>query len=679
MNRLIDSASPYLLQHANNPVDWYPWGEEAFQKAQAEDKPIFLSIGYAACHWCHVMARESFEDEATAKFMNKHFVNIKVDREELPHIDQAYMNAVIAMTGHGGWPLSVFLTPEKVPFFGGTYFPARSQYGLPAFLDILQAVVNAWKTEREKIIRGSEYFLQQINTAIKKQPPKYSVTLSLNYLKYSLSILEQSYDWQNGGWGNAPKFPQAMTLSFLAKMASRGEMQAQNMLNHALLAMAQGGMYDILGGGFSRYSTDACWRIPHFEKMLYDNALLAQAYLQGYLLTGNEFFRSVCEKTLDFIQREMSNSDGGFFSSLDADTEHEEGKFYLWTKQNLENTLTQAEFDIFTNIYELPDQGHFEGKFLIRRSGEITTYTQLSPELSASLESINAKLLNEREKRVKPQADKKVITSWNALSLWAFSEAGRYLENPVYINIAERNADFLLNHLMKDDQLLHVWYQGNATQFGYLEDYAALVNALLSLYQSTNQVKWFSTAKFLLDKLIAQFQDPNGGFFDTDPRVNDTPFAAQSNWQDNATPSANALTAFALLQMDAFTGDERYNQLAFNQISSIIEEAVKQPLYYAFWLQNASVADIPFVQVAVIGDPEHPNTQKMRKIVWEKYRPNVVYAESPYPPPPEAPVILHERPLRSKLPTAYVCEFFYCRYPTNKPEELAALLNKKSL
>jgi len=668
MNRLKDSASPYLLQHANNPVDWYPWGEEAFQKAQTEDKPIFLSIGYAACHWCHVMARESFEDETTAKVMNEHFVNIKVDREELPHIDQAYMNAVIAMTGHGGWPLSVFLTPQKVPFYGGTYFPARSQYGLPAFLDILQAVANAWKTERNKIIEGSETLLQQLNTSLRKHPQKSSVNLSYDYLKHSLSLIEQSYDWQHGGWGNAPKFPQPMTLSFLAKMATRGEDHAQTMLNHTLLSMAQGGMYDILGGGFSRYSTDTCWCVPHFEKMLYDNALLAQAYLHGYLLTRNEFFRNICEKTLTFIQREMSNDDGGFFSSLDADTEHEEGKYYLWTKQQLESTLSREEFNIFSSLYELPEQGHFEGKYIIRRRGEITTYDQLSPEQSAQLESINAKLYSEREKRVKPQADKKVITSWNALSLWTFSEAGRYLDNPLYITIAEKNADFLLNNLMKDGQLFHAWYEGTASQFGYLEDYAALVIALLSLYQSTNEVKWFSIARQLLDKLIAQFQDPNGGFFDIDPRDNDLPFETPITWQDNATPSANALTAFALLQMDAFTGEERYNQLALNQISSIIEEAVKQPLYYGFWLQNASVADIPLVQIAVLGDPEHPNTIKMRKTVWEKFRPNVVYAESPYPPPREAPAILQERPLRSKLPTAYVCEFFYCRYPTNKPD-----------
>lgn len=678
-NRLINATSPYLLQHANNPVDWYPWSEEAFHKALAEDKPIFLSIGYAACHWCHVMARESFEDETIAAIMNQYFINIKVDREEMPHIDNAYMNAVIAMTGHGGWPLSVFLTPQRVPFYGGTYFPAVSKYNLPSFKELLLAIAKAWQAERSTLIENSEKLLHHLNKTHKPSKPKTSVTLSYDYLQQAVTNITDIYDWDFGGWGNAPKFPQAMGISFLTKMASRGEEQTLKLIDHALKAMAQGGMYDLVGGGFSRYSVDPRWCVPHFEKMLYDNALLAQAYLQGYLLTANDAFREICERTLNFILREMTNSMGGFFSSLDADSEHEEGKYYLWTKTEIEGLLTKEEFDFFAATHEMPKQGHFEGKLIIRRSGAIDTYLQPTQNHASMLNAIYQKLFTAREKRIKPSADEKVLTSWNALMLWSFSEAGRYLDTPEYTAAAEKNAEFILNYLIQDDKLYHAWYQGTVSQPAYLEDYAALVLALLSLYQTTQRVDWFVKARSFLGEAIDRFQDPNGGFFDTDPQYLDIPFKSQTIWQDNATPSANAMITYALLLMDAFTGDEKYNQLAVNQLSHIIEDAVKHPLYYSSWLQNAALADVPLIQVAVLGDPHHPNTQNMRKIVWEKYRPNIVYVESDYPPPPEAPTILQERPLRGKLPTAYVCEFFYCRYPTNKPEELSSLLSKKSL
>ncbi|HID90192.1 MAG TPA: thioredoxin domain-containing protein, partial [Anaerolineae bacterium] len=446
-NRLANENSPYLLQHADNPVDWYPWGEEAFQKARAEDKPIFLSIGYSACHWCHVMAHESFEDEKVAAILNEHFVSVKVDREERPDVDRIYMNAVQAMTGGGGWPLSVFLTPEGVPFFGGTYFPPEPRHGLPAFADVLHAVADAWRNRREEIVEGSQQVVEVVQQrtdlirALPSESPK-PATLS----RALLHLLDE-FDEEHGGWNGAPKFPQPMTLEFLLRYHhGTGEPQTLRMTVRTLEAMARGGMYDQLGGGFHRYAVDTRWQVPHFEKMLYDNALLTRAYLHTWQVTGNPFFRIIAEETLDFVLREMTAPEGGFYASLDADSEGEEGRFYLWSNEEVRQVLGR-EADRFLVAYELVP---FEEMGILTFPG--------TPEEREVLTEARRRLLAAREERVRPARDEKVLTSWNGLMLAAFAEAGRVLGREDYRRVAEQSAAFLLSTLRAaDGRLYHTW------------------------------------------------------------------------------------------------------------------------------------------------------------------------------------------------------------------------------
>jgi uncharacterized protein YyaL (SSP411 family) len=464
-NKLINENSPYLLQHANNPVDWYPWGEEALNKARTENKPIFLSIGYAACHWCHVMEHESFEDPETAAIMNEHFVNIKVDREERPDLDSIYMQATTAMTGSGGWPMSVFLTPDLRPFFAGTYFPPVRRYNMPAFKDVLLSMAKVWQEQRAEVDRVGNQVLQHI------QPPllgKTDVTVSVETLEAAARSLLESYDWGYGGWGSAPKFPQPMAIEFLLRRALTDSPQREQMLKaavHALNAMSRGGLYDVVGGGFARYSVDNFWRTPHFEKMLYDNAQLALAYLHGFLVTGDVRFRQVCEETLDFILREMTNAEGGFYSSLDADSEGEEGKFYVWTHDEIAAVLG-ADFEFFKAAYGITPQGNWEGKTILQRALDDASLAALfkvdREMLHTMLARAHARLLEARNTRVRPGTDDKVLVMWNSLALTAFAEAGRYLGRHDYVEAAIRNARFLMDNLHGADRLLRSWRAGQA-------------------------------------------------------------------------------------------------------------------------------------------------------------------------------------------------------------------------
>ncbi|HSJ87605.1 MAG TPA: thioredoxin domain-containing protein, partial [Anaerolineales bacterium] len=446
-NQLINENSPYLLQHANNPVDWHPWGEEALTKAKTENKPIFLSIGYAACHWCHVMEHESFEDAETAAIMNENFISIKVDREERPDLDSIYMQATTAMTGSGGWPMSVFLTPDLRPFYAGTYFPPVRRYNMPAFKDVLLSMANAWKEQRDEINRVGSQILQYIQPQVVSSDGEG--TFTEQSLEEATKSLLDGYDWGNGGWGGAPKFPQPMTIEFLLRRALSNSPHREQALKasvHILNAMSRGGMYDVVGGGFARYSVDNFWRVPHFEKMLYDNAQLALAYLHGYLVTGEQRFRQICEETLDFILREMTHPMGGFYSSLDADSEGEEGKFYVWTQDELQNVLG-ADFDIFKAAYGITSQGNWEGKTVLQRAMDDATLAarfKLNAEtLRQKLSDSHRKLLHIRSGRVRPGTDDKILVMWNALALDVFAEAGRYLERKDYLEAATRNARFL--------------------------------------------------------------------------------------------------------------------------------------------------------------------------------------------------------------------------------------------
>ncbi|MDW8277569.1 MAG: thioredoxin domain-containing protein [Anaerolineales bacterium] len=676
-NRLARETSPYLLQHVHNPVDWYPWGEEALQRARAEDKPIFLSIGYAACHWCHVMERESFEDPETAELMNRHFVNIKVDREERPDLDSIYMAATVALTGSGGWPMSVFLTPDLQPFYCGTYFPPRRRYNMPSFRDVLTGIAQAWQNEREEIFKVGSQITEHLQRA-NLVPGRAALPLTPSLLDNAADYLYQSYDWGFGGWGGAPKFPQPMTIGFLLARAthpSEPERRANYLKTaiHVLRAMSRGGMYDVVGGGFARYSVDNLWRVPHFEKMLYDNAQLALVYLHGYLLSGEESFRQVCEETLDFVLREMTHPLGGFYSSLDADSEGEEGKFYVWEFDELKDLLGD-EFAFFQSAYGLTPAGNWEGKIVLQRALDDATLAArfgLTRETARQrLSALHARLLEVRTRRTRPATDDKILTAWNALMLQAFAEAARYLGRADYLQAARRNATFLLQNLMVEGKLLRSWREGMARHSAYLEDYAALGLGLLSLYQSDPAPEWYVAALRLADDLMNRFADPAGGFFDT-PADHESLLLRPKDLQDNATPSGNALAAHLLLQLAAYGDRPAWRRTAEEMLAPVLETAVRYPTAFARWLTAADFALGPVNEVAIVG--AYPN--RLLETLWKTCRMRQVVAISAFPPPDGAPALLRDRPLLNGQPTAYVCRDFVCKQPVTRPEELEAQLN----
>ena len=678
VNQLALTNSPYLLQHMNNPVDWYPWGETALEKARQEGKPIFLSIGYSACHWCHVMAHESFEDETIAAIMNRYFVNIKVDREERPDLDNIYMSAVVAMTGQGGWPMSVFLTPEGKPFYGGTYFPPAPRHGLPAFKDVLLSIARVWSDDREQILLSGDQITKHILasntiTSIDKAPPDEAT------LNQAALTLAQSYDWKYGGWGKAPKFPQPMAIEFLLRQAVHGDKLALEIAVHALEAMAKGGMYDVIGGGFARYSTDDRWLVPHFEKMLYDNALLSNAYLHAYLLTGKDSFRQVCESTLDFVAREMTDPSGAFFSSLDADSEGEEGKYYLWTYEEIQQLIKDPQdIDFFINAYGVNPNGNFDGKTVLQRSLDDAALSEMFQldlsEVPSKLAHLHQRLLATRDLRVRPGTDDKALTSWNGLMLFSFSEAARYLDRSDYAILAMRNGRFLINTLLKDGLLYRSYRGGKVAHQAYLEDYASLCLALISLYQTDPDPVWFNSAVGLATSMIIHFLDPAGGFFDTRDD-HETLLTRPKDIQDNAIPSGNALAATALLYLSAFQGDGMWRDIAESTLLQVQDLAEKYPLAFSQWLCAIDLMHAKRTEIAILGNPNLTETTALHRAVWSQYRPNTVLASSTYPPPEGAPKLLENRPLQNDLPTAYVCRSFVCNQPVNTPAELLVQLD----
>jgi uncharacterized protein YyaL (SSP411 family) len=670
-NQLADQNSPYLLQHKDNPVAWYPWGDQALDKAKTENKPIFLSIGYAACHWCHVMERESFEDPATAEIMNQHFINIKVDREERPDLDGIYMSAVVALTGQGGWPMSVFLTPDLEPFFGGTYFPPVPRHGMPSFSQVLTRISELWEEKPEELIQSGHKlteYLQAQNQAISPD----AAPLSQKTLDAATVKLLQSYDWKDGGWGGAPKFPQPMSILYLLRQASQGNQQALQVSEHALNAMAQGGMYDLAGGGFARYSVDSHWLVPHFEKMLYDNAQLSRAYLHAYLLTGNQYFRQITEQTLDFVVRELTHQDGGFYSSIDADSEGEEGKFYIWDYPELMQLLSDEEFNLLNESCTISEEGNFEGKIVLRRKNS----GLVNPENEAKLESIFQKILITRSTRIRPATDDKVLVAWNAWMSISFAEAGRYLGNQVYLEVAQKNLNFLIENLVEDGRLLRSWREGKAQHAAYLEDYASLGLALLALYQSDHDSRWFQHARQLTDQMLELFSDEDGQFFDT---ALDQPglLLRPQDTQDNATPSGSSLAMQILLQISAYTGEGAYHDLAAKTISSQQKMIASYPLAFGSWLSGLDFALRDVKEVALLGDLDSSAGDALLSTVWSQFRPNLVLAASKAPPEQNSPQLLQDRPLIDQQPTAYVCQNFTCQHPTTSPEVLRKQLSSE--
>ncbi|MGD0750298.1 MAG: thioredoxin domain-containing protein [Anaerolineales bacterium] len=673
-NHLADSLSPYLRQHAGNPVDWYPWGTPALEKARREDKPIFLSIGYSACHWCHVMAHESFEDPATADFLNAHFVSIKVDREQRPDLDSLYMSAVVAMTGQGGWPMSVFLTPNLQPFYGGTYFPPRPAHGLPGFRELLGALATAWQKKHDEIVQESVRLTEQILAQIIQKPaPAAFDADGLNAAAHSLVL---SYDWQNGGWGSAPKFPQSMLIEFLLRRHLAGDPQALSPAVHALHAMRRGGLYDVVGGGFARYSTDASWGIPHFEKMLYDNAQLAGVYLHAWQLNGEPSFRRVVQESLGFVERELSSPEGGFYSSLDADSEGKEGKYYTWDQTELRALLgEQAEF--FESAYGISAAGNWEGRIVLQRQLEdarlAAQFGLRRAQVQARLADCHARLLARRLSRVPPATDDKVLTSWNGLMLAVFAEAGAAFGDPQLTARAARNAEFLLTSLCPGGSLRHAWRDGQAGEEVFLEDYAALILGLLALYQADFDPRWYQQADALAGQMLERFGDLQGGFFDT-PVEAQTVLVRPKDLKDNATPSGNALAAQALLKLAAFSGKQDYRERAEASLRVVSGMALRYPSAFGAWLSAADFALGTIRQVAIVGDLSDPRTRALLARVREKHRPNLVLAASALPTAPGSPALLEQRTMLAGKPTAHVCTGFVCQLPVTHPEELVRQL-----
>jgi uncharacterized protein YyaL (SSP411 family) len=655
-NHLAGESSPYLLQHCDNPVDWYPWGEEALGRARELDQPLLVSIGYSACHWCHVMAHESFEDPGIAALMNEQFVCVKVDREERPDVDAMCMEAVQAMTGRGGWPLNAFLSPELVPFYAGTYFPSQPAHGMPSWRMVLEAVGAAWDKQRDEIRNQETKILRSLGVTAQLGPSPEPIREEL--VAQAASAIADSYDRRNGGFGSAPKFPQASAIEFLLALGER-EMSLQT-----LESMARGGIYDQVGGGFARYSVDATWTVPHFEKMLYDNALLARAYLHGWQVSGNGLFRRVCRETLDWALREMRGPEGGFCAALDADSEGVEGKFYVWTVDELREALGASMAEDAIAYFGATETGNFEhGLNVLEARG---------PE-PPTREEIRRKLFEARSQRVRPGLDDKRLTAWNALMISALAAAGAVLDERRYTDAAIECASFVLSELRDGEgRLLRSWKDGAGRISAYLEDYAFLLEALITLYESTFEVRWYQEAVTLADILIGQFEDPErGGFFTTAEDQHELP-VRRKDLEDSPIPSGNSAASFALLRLALLSGEGRYERHALGVLRLLFPLAVRHPLAFAHLLRAADFYVSPVREVAIVGPPDE--AEALLRVVRERLRPHLVLAARLGEEPADGVPLLKGRGPIDGHAAAYVCEHFVCGAPVRTPEQLAAVL-----
>jgi uncharacterized protein YyaL (SSP411 family) len=678
-NRLAGESSPYLLQHANNPVDWYPWGEEALQKARAEDKPILLSIGYSACHWCHVMEHESFEDPSIAELMNRWFVSIKVDREERPDLDAIYMQAVQALTQQGGWPMTVFLTPEGAPFWAGTYFPPEDRQGMPGFKRVLMAMADVWRTRRGEVTAQSEQLRAQLQGTLR---PSTGVLEADLLSQASAGILTQ-YDPREGGFGTAPKFPQPMAVEFLLRAWRRSEDErARAAAEHTLERMARGGMYDQLGGGFHRYSTDAHWLVPHFEKMLYDNAQLARAYLMGYQVSGNAFFRDTAEQTLRYVLRDLSDPGGGFYSTEDADSEGVEGKFYVWTPSQVAELLGERDARLFCAFYDVTARGNFEhGTSILhmpRTPEEVAQQLGVSDvEVLSAVERGRQVLFEAREQRVRPGRDEKVLTAWNGMFLRALAEAASVLGQDEFRAAAVRNAEFLLGTMRRPDgRLFRTWKPGHSAKLnGYLEDYANLADGLVALYEATFERRWLSAAVELADIMLERFVDrENGGFFDT-ADDHESLIARPKDVFDNATPAGNSVAADVLLRLALLLDRSDYRMAAERVFLLLRAALVRYPLGFARALSGLDLYLGAPKEIAIIGAPGSADTQALLRTVFEPFLPNKVVAGGD---DTTGIPLLEQRGQLDGHATAYVCQNYTCQQPVTSPDALRDQLMARS-
>jgi uncharacterized protein len=677
-NRLAQSRSPYLLQHANNPVDWYPWGDEAFERARGEDKPVLVSIGYSACHWCHVMAHESFENESVARLMNDNFVNVKVDREERPDVDAVYMDAVQMMTGQGGWPMNVFLTPDREPFFGGTYWPPAPRHGMPSWPQLLQSIALAWRNERPRVCDSAASIVERL--AAGNQVEQSSADLNDSLLNQAFETIHSHFDRVNGGFGGAPKFPQAMTLGFLLRYHARtGRSEALEMVQLSLDRMAAGGIYDHLGGGFHRYSVDAQWVVPHFEKMLYDNALLSRIYTEAWQVTGDEKYRETAVGVLDYVLRDMTAPEGGFYSAEDADSEGEEGKFYVWTKTEIEDLLEPVEADWFSRRYDVAPDGNFEGTIILTAKAsveDIAAQTGTSVErVQSVLKSARHKLMEARAKRIRPARDDKILTDWNALMLQSFALAGRAFDRPDYLEAARRNGAFLLEHLYLDGRLGHVYKQGRSETHGYLDDYTNLLEAMTALFESTGEVRWLNAARELSTALLELFADDRGGFFTTSVEAGRELPVRPKSLIDGVTPSGNSSAVMGLLRLAALTDDRALEEPALDALRLVAGALGRHGTSFGYALSAMDFHLSTPKEVVIVGPAESSEYQQLARTRDRAYLPNVITVRSRPEDAAEADLpLLQGKTMIDGRPTAYVCERYTCRTPVTDPSALAAQL-----
>jgi uncharacterized protein len=652
-NRLAKETSPYLLQHAQNPVDWFAWGEDAFSKARGEDKPVFLSIGYSACHWCHVMERESFENEEIAKSLNENFVSIKVDREERPDIDSIYMQAVQLMTGHGGWPMSVFLTPEGGPFYAGTYFPPDDRHGMPGFKRVLSHVAEAYRSRRTDVQAASEEVRQAINSSLQT---KGRVNIEHGALDRAAASIANNYDEDHGGFGGAPKFPPSMTLDFLMQVEDRTNIRLyRDIITVTLTKMARGGMYDQVGGGFHRYSTDAHWLVPHFEKMLYDNALLARLYTRAWQWTKNPFFARIANEILGFVQREMTSPEGGFYSTLDADSEGEEGKFYVWSRDEVIRALGEEEGRIFCELFDVTDRGNWEGANILHVVGDLDAHKDL-------VARGKCKLYGLRSERVWPARDEKILSSWNGWMLAAFTDACLAFDR--YDDVVRKNADFLIKRIDANGRLIR-----HAAISGLLEDYSGVAWGLTLAYEATHERRYLDAANQLLEQIRTRFTDEeNGGFYDT-PIDHEKLITRPKDFFDNATPSGNSVACDVLLRHALLFGREEYAEIATRALESLMATVDRYPAGFGFLLGVAEWRAAQPKEIAITGATSDTAFRALRRVIGEEFLPHRVLVAGSG----SSDLPLMENRHADRV-MAYVCEAYACAEPTSDPARLRELL-----
>ena len=686
MNRLQYEDSPYLLQHADNPVDWFPWSEEAFHSARERDVPVLLSVGYSACHWCHVMAHESFEDEATARIMNELFVNVKVDREERPDVDDIYMQAVQAITGQGGWPMTVFLLPDGRPFYGGTYYPTIPRGGLPSFVQLMQTIIDAYRNKKELLEKQADNLHQALRRDVIGIGRDDDGGLTAELLAEAARKMLSGMDRENGGFGTAPKFPNPISLEFLLRHTARTkDKEALELVYVTLRNMARGGIYDQIGGGFARYSVDAHWLVPHFEKMLYDNAQLSRVYLHAWQITDEGFFRSIAEDIYDYVLREMTAPEGGYFSATDADSEGEEGKFFVWTIDEVREALAPLDeqlpraLEIAIAYFGLTEQGNFEGSnilYLPEEPLDVADALGLTArELQDSIALIREHLYLVRCDRIPPALDDKILTTWNGLMLASLAEAARVLERNDYLHAAKLAGTFLLENMVDERGRLYRTHKAGRSKLNaYLEDYANMIDGLLELYQATFEEHWFIEARRLADLVLDHFDANDGGFYDTSDDHEDL-IVRPRNLQDNVTPSGNAMMAKQLLRLAAYTGDARYDNAA-RAVLKILTDAMRQyPQAFAESLNATDALVNGIVEVAVVGDRDTEEARDIFALLNRLFRPNLVtaLARKDVAEHESIPLLSHRKMLEDRT-TVYVCRQFACRLPVTSAAEVDALL-----